>query len=88
MDICFVEPPIYDPIKGEVVIRAIVDGVEIKCSFTENALVDVAPDTWANNHLHQFASNRALFEGLACDAINAGRVTNKSVRITSADIDV
>jgi len=86
MTVEFIEPAIYDPIKEAVVIKASVNGSEVKCYFTANLIVDTNPDTWSGDYLQQFLSYQSYFEQLARSAIEDGRIHNGSVRITSKDL--
>ena len=68
---------------GGMNFPAIVDGSEIICKVTQEALQDIVPENRTDSVEKQFSENRSTFEDIARSKIEDG---NSDIFITSSDI--
>lgn len=66
--------------------EAIVDGSQVRCRVTTEALQDIDPSNAVGEPASQFALNRSSFEQIADKLIRAGNVQNGQVFIKSEDL--
>ena len=69
-----------------VSFQASVDGANVSCRVSIEALQDIDPQNRMDNPLSQFSSNRSLIEHVAEKLIRNGRVINGQLYITNADL--
>lgn len=86
MNISFTGKPATDPETFGITFEAIVDGVQVRCRVSTEALQDIDPLSATSDAASQFASNHSSFERIAEKLIHAGRVKDGQVFINSADL--
>ncbi len=86
MNISFTGKSYTDPEIFGITFEAIVDGVQVCCRISTEALQDIDPPSATSDAASQFASNRSSFEQIAEKLIHAGRVKDGQVFINSADL--
>lgn len=86
MNVSFSGKSATDPETFGVSFEAIVDGVQVRCRVSTEALQDIDPSSATADAASQFTSNRSSFERIAENLIRAGRVKDGQVFINSADL--
>ena len=69
-----------------VSFQASVDGANVSCRVTIEALQDIDPPNRMDDPLSQFASNKSSIQHVAEKLIRSGRVINGQLDITNADL--
>ena len=85
MDIEFPGPgvPAED---GGISYRAIVDGQNVACKFSMEALQDTDPSLTMKSPEHQFESSKSTLLQIAEKKIRDGKIENGVVHIFTADL--
>jgi len=86
MNISFSGKSSTDPETFGISFEAIVDGVQVRCRVSTEALQDIDSSSATSDAASQFTSNSSSFERIAEKLIRAGRVNNGQVFINSADL--
>ncbi len=73
---------------GGVVYLVKVDGKDIECSFTYEALEDVDPDSVFGNSLEHFSTHKLVLLSAAEKKILKGLIHNGKLLVNSNDLQV
>lgn len=85
MNIQFIGPALKAE-DGGVLYLAHVDGKEINCHFTYEAIEDVESDSLQTDPIQQFEAHQLKLLSIAEDKIIKGHITNGVVSIFTNDI--
>lgn len=86
MDISFSGKWAQDPDAFGVVFESTVDGSQVRCRVSTEALQDIDPTNATSDPQSQFSANQSLFQGIAESLIRAGRVKNGQLSINREDV--
>jgi Protein of unknown function (DUF1488) len=73
---------------GSVIYMAKVDGKEIECSFTYEALEDIDPDSVFGDALEHFSTHKLALLSAAEKKILKGLTHNGKLLVNSSDIRI
>ena len=86
MNIEFPDRHAIDPESFGMNFPALVDGVQITCTVSTEALQDINPSNRMDSSESQFSANRLTFQEIAEGKIRNGDISNNRVIISSADV--
>jgi peroxiredoxin family protein len=86
MNIQFVGPALKAEDDG-VLYLAHVDGKEVNCHFTYEAIEDIESDSLQTDLIQQFKAHQLKLLSIAEDKIRKGHITNGVVSIFTNDIN-
>lgn len=85
MKIEFIGPAVKAEDDG-VLFLARVDGKEIQCHFTYEALEDIEPDSLQDNPLEQFQSHKLKLLSIAEDKLLRGLAIGHRLTVNTSDL--
>ena len=86
MNISFPDRHAIDTDTFNFVFPAIVDGEQIRCMVTREALQDINPSCAADSSESQFETNKFHLQTIAKEKILAGEIKDGIVTIASPDV--
>lgn len=85
MKIEFIGPAVKAEDDG-VLFLARVDGKEVQCHFTYEALEDIEPDSLQDNPLEQFQSHKLKLLSIAEDKLLRGLAIGHRLTVNTSDL--